>query len=121
MRLQHQLHRAARIGQRRIVQRTFRQTGREAGGDKYPVPLARRDGEPLGQPHHYVAAGPRPAGFDEAEVAGGDFRVEREIELAQAAARAPGAELLTDRERSEEHTSELQSLMRNSYAVFCWT
>src|SRR3546814_4697360 len=23
-------------------------------------------------------------------------------------------------ERSEEHTSELQSLMRNSYAVFCW-
>src|SRR3546814_1564508 len=23
------------------------------------------------------------------------------------------------RERSEEHTSELQSLMRNSYAVFC--
>src|SRR3546814_3566903 len=25
----------------------------------------------------------------------------------------------TPRERSEEHTSELQSLMRNSYAVFC--
>src|SRR3546814_9172630 len=24
-----------------------------------------------------------------------------------------------DRKRSEEHTSELQSLMRNSYAVFC--
>src|SRR3546814_4988180 len=23
--------------------------------------------------------------------------------------------------RSEEHTSELQSLMRYSYAVFCWT
>src|SRR3546814_4285333 len=23
-------------------------------------------------------------------------------------------------QRSEEHTSELQSLMRNSYAVFCW-
>src|SRR3546814_2986407 len=30
-------------------------------------------------------------------------------------------ELVTrlDRARSEEHTSELQSLMRNSYAVFC--
>src|SRR3546814_2552823 len=26
---------------------------------------------------------------------------------------------LTDRDRSEEHTSELQSLMRISYAVFC--
>src|SRR3546814_3310460 len=31
-----------------------------------------------------------------------------------AAARAPA-----DRRRSEEHTSELQSLMRISYAVFC--
>src|SRR3546814_8602099 len=29
---------------------------------------------------------------------------------------APGQEKLL---RSEEHTSELQSLMRNSYAVFC--
>src|SRR3546814_5660517 len=27
--------------------------------------------------------------------------------------------LVSDIERSEEHTSELQSLMRNSYAVFC--
>src|SRR3546814_7087589 len=27
--------------------------------------------------------------------------------------------LRSARERSEEHTSELQSLMRNSYAVFC--
>src|SRR3546814_9004512 len=26
---------------------------------------------------------------------------------------------LVDEHRSEEHTSELQSLMRNSYAVFC--
>src|SRR3546814_3896460 len=26
---------------------------------------------------------------------------------------------IRERERSEEHTSELQSLMRNSYAVFC--
>src|SRR3546814_4002530 len=25
-----------------------------------------------------------------------------------------------DQDRSEEHTSELQSLMRISYAVFCW-
>src|SRR3546814_2142903 len=27
--------------------------------------------------------------------------------------------ILGERRRSEEHTSELQSLMRNSYAVFC--
>src|SRR3546814_8074797 len=29
------------------------------------------------------------------------------------------ASLMTFFQRSEEHTSELQSLMRNSYAVFC--
>src|SRR3546814_2055703 len=29
------------------------------------------------------------------------------------------AALMNDVERSEEHTSELQSLMRNSYAAFC--
>src|SRR3546814_7184662 len=31
----------------------------------------------------------------------------------------PGARRLRDLARSEEHTSELQSLMRISYAVFC--
>src|SRR3546814_3530323 len=35
--------------------------------------------------------------------------------LAGPADRAPQAHVF----RSEEHTSELQSLMRNSYAVFC--
>src|SRR3546814_10322595 len=32
---------------------------------------------------------------------------------------AGGVERITAGMRSEEHTSELQSLMRNSYAVFC--
>src|SRR3546814_4937470 len=32
---------------------------------------------------------------------------------------APGPQQRGGRERSEEHTSELQSLMRISYAVFC--
>src|SRR3546814_3561892 len=42
------------------------------------------------------------------------------LQIAMQAARA-GAELHRDRflGRSEEHTSELQSLMRLSYAVFC--
>src|SRR3546814_9536452 len=35
--------------------------------------------------------------------------------------RRAGRETDTDPTRSEEHTSELQSLMRNSYAVFCLT
>src|SRR3546814_2561095 len=37
--------------------------------------------------------------------------------LATTAARTPGSDFT--RPRSEEHTSELQSLMRISYAVFC--
>src|SRR3546814_1089166 len=48
------------------------------------------------------------------------------IELVVAALGQPGAGLVGQRdgdiavgERSEEHTSELQSLMRISYAVFC--
>src|SRR3546814_5730943 len=41
--------------------------------------------------------------------------------LGQAPARQAslGAQILPAERRSEEHTSELQSLMRNSYAVFC--
>src|SRR3546814_8918891 len=48
-------------------------------------------------------------------------RVARALLDLQAQARAAvGAPRNTDREqRSEEHTSELQSLMRISYAVFC--
>src|SRR3546814_1261447 len=51
------------------------------------------------------------------------------IDLTLAAGADPAATLadlkhITDqllvRNRSEEHTSELQSLMRTSYAVFCW-
>src|SRR3546814_5766078 len=40
------------------------------------------------------------------------------IDHAQSPARPPDA-LVRPAERSEEHTSELQSLMRISYAVFC--
>src|SRR3546814_7519265 len=39
----------------------------------------------------------------------------RDADLPRCAARRHAA----DRRRSEEHTSELQSLMRISYAVFC--
>src|SRR3546814_1820550 len=45
---------------------------------------------------------------DDDEIALGELRL-----LHQ---RAPSGDIL---HRSEEHTSELQSLMRNSYAVFC--
>src|SRR3546814_7795437 len=49
--------------------------------------------------------------------------VQHEIDLAPCADRTAVDRAVCKREihplRSEEHTSELQSLMRNSYAVFC--
>src|SRR3546814_4185027 len=43
----------------------------------------------------------------------------RDASGAPPSARASNPRDSTFRTRSEEHTSELQSLMRNSYAVFC--
>src|SRR3546814_4414587 len=58
-----------------------------------------------------------------------NWRDRRSSRLAIAASRwsaasgdsqdASAAATMLDFERSEEHTSELQSLMRSSYAVFC--
>src|SRR3546814_10872420 len=46
--------------------------------------------------------------------------LESELYAGMVAHRAKGGTgLVLDANRSEEHTSELQSLMRNSYAVFC--
>src|SRR3546814_2781889 len=41
------------------------------------------------------------------------------LDKANASADPKLVKALAERERSEEHTSELQSLMRISYAVFC--
>src|SRR3546814_7782991 len=49
--------------------------------------------------------------------ADGDPRLD--AERLRAAGKRAGEEPRADRRRSEEHTSELQSLMRISYAVFC--
>src|SRR3546814_6016300 len=43
----------------------------------------------------------------------------RDVELAVGGAERTAAEHHRRVDRSEEHTSELQSLMRRSYAVFC--
>src|SRR3546814_1947503 len=47
----------------------------------------------------------------------GRERIDQAVDYALAVAEADRG--LADRIRSEEHTSELQSLMRISYAVFC--
>src|SRR3546814_9661776 len=65
-----------------------------------------------------------------AETGGTDFLVHQDLldpafakiigkERGSCIVDVPLVELEPDPVRSEEHTSELQSLMRNSYAVFC--
>src|SRR3546814_4823108 len=53
----------------------------------------------------------------------GDRRQERRapVERAPGADRGAMVEFVREKHRSEEHTSELQSIMRISYAVFCLT
>src|SRR3546814_971529 len=48
-----------------------------------------------------------------------DHRGQQDDDFAAAGTRALLAEQAAADRRSEEHTSELQSLMRRSYAVFC--
>src|SRR3546814_6018214 len=76
---------------------------------------------------HFAASEDRPAPV--IEVSGRLYPVEvryRPVRQDEAgdepAGGRPNRERLAgdeERDRSEEHTSELQSLMRNSYAVFC--
>src|SRR3546814_4790440 len=56
------------------------------------------------------------AGDQGAADAGGTLGAQRQL---FAAAVGEAVHILGDHVRSEEHTSELQSLMRISYAVFC--
>src|SRR3546814_1510405 len=55
-------------------------------------------------------------GAGKALVASGTVRVDGEVELRKTCKIRAGQRVEVG--RSEEHTSELQSLMRNSYAVF---
>src|SRR3546814_52380 len=48
-----------------------------------------------------------------------DQERQRLLDIANGAPEYPAAKHPVPDVRSEEHTSELQSLMRNSYAVFC--
>src|SRR3546814_2511854 len=65
-------------------------------------------------------------GIEPADVAGAvpaarqeGARIERGVEITEKKLRPARADLAVGTGRSEEHTSELQSLMRISYAVFC--
>src|SRR3546814_4619604 len=50
---------------------------------------------------------------------GGSFKVAKLLDAANRPDSVRASHILISAARSEEHTSELQSLMRISYAVFC--
>src|SRR3546814_10000928 len=59
---------------------------------------------------------------DAAVIGGGQIGIGARLgppDAARATLQLKGSSKLEPFSRSEEHTSELQSLMRNSYAVFC--
>src|SRR3546814_5224959 len=82
-------------------------------------PFRLRDDAALEQLHWATT---RAGSWDELMVLAMDHRSQFEALCAQAGAapaRIATFKALALRARSEEHTSELQSLLRNSYDVFC--
>src|SRR3546814_7134045 len=80
------------------------------------VRVLRRDAETCGLANPWLEQVPvRPKECLVIE-GGGNEALHQRIHRQDIKCRARPA---IDRTRSEEHTSELQSLMRNSYAVFC--
>src|SRR3546814_1021234 len=57
--------------------------------------------------------------YEVAEVGSGSSRSIDPMRLEHSSSYGQFANLHLDSHRSEEHTSDLQSLMRHSYAVFC--
>src|SRR3546814_8165165 len=97
---------------------------KQRGEEQLPIVMVERTGKELGEEdrteggedrgcrRHGRTEGPRRPGH------GADGREQ------QAERHDMGGDLqrpiASDERRSEEHTSELQSLLRISYAVFCW-
>src|SRR3546814_3367170 len=78
--------------------------------DRVEVELAAGDREVVGPPVAVAPEGDGAAGLHPVHHVGAARQRRLQRRLREVAPLPP---------RSEEHTSELQSLMRNSYAVFC--
>jgi hypothetical protein len=88
---QHALERVAHGRHLRRVDRPLLVRGREAGGQQQVVAVAQRHVELVGEVQHHLAARLRTARLQEAEVAGRDAGLERQVELAQPPPPSPVA------------------------------
>ena len=86
-RLPQRLHHVPVVGQLQIGRR-------EAAREQQPVAFDDRQIEVLGEVDEELATRAGPAGLDEAQVLRRDVRVQRQLELAEAAPRAPEADQL---------------------------
>src|SRR3546814_10810447 len=87
-------------------------------GDREP-PGCRPDHSSVEKPGADCAQTQRPGRRQQKSAAAHDLRRQQPHKAASAGFVTHTASLLHSSHRSEEHTSELQSLMRISYAVFC--
>ena len=94
--VEHELDRVVDRLHLGLVERALLVDRRVAGGEQQPVALAQRHLELVGEVQDHLGARLGAAGLDEAEVAGRDAGLEREVELAEAAALAPVAEQVAD-------------------------
>src|SRR3546814_7416959 len=95
---------------------------REDTARQWQIGRAEQDASALASHRHSVAAWER-GFFDDLVIAVGDVKRDgiprKDTTLEKLAKLPPAFDRTSGHGRSEEHTSELQSLMRNSYAVFC--
>ncbi len=89
------LDRRQRLGHFGRGQPGLLEFGGKPCGEQDLVARAQRDVEIVGQPDDQVAARLRAPGLDKAEVPGRHLDLERELQLAQTAAFAPLAQLLS--------------------------
>src|SRR3546814_7399947 len=100
-----------RLVQRLIVDRADQAMGIAIGLEEDRCALAEQQGAVMG--------GLVVVAVEQHEVALGDQRLQHDLVRSGRAVQHEVGPFGAEDLRSEEHTSELQSLMRNSYAVFC--
>ena len=84
-----QIKRLANRRELGVLERSLGKRGRIAAGKQQVVALPERDLELLCKQQQHLRAGPRTPGLDEAEMAGRDAGIERELQLAEPLSLAP--------------------------------
>jgi len=96
--LEHEIDRLAGGLHGRIGEGALRKYRRITCRNEQHVSLAQRDFELLGELQHHVARGLRTTGFEKAQMLCRNLGFKREVELAQATALSPRAQMIADRE-----------------------